>query len=217
MSDIPPAADGSASGIAREAADVINGTRGAANGPRERSFQVIADYWTTYLRSRTSVDVETIRAQDVATMMSLLKIARASAGTPVRDHFVDQAGYAAIAGEIALAALAVADFARGVFERFDDKRVLLIGAGKMAHETLRYLREAGARDIVVLNRTAERAGKLAARLGGRPGTFAELAAELAAADLVVSTTGASASSPRLATRCWTAWPRGPRARCAGPG
>ena len=92
---------------------------------------------------------------------------------------------------LSIPSVAVADFARGVFERFDDKRVLLLGAGKMAQETLRYLREAGARDIVVLNRTAERASRLAERLGGRPGTFAELAAELAAADLIVSTTGAS--------------------------
>ena len=69
--------------------------------------------------------------------------------------------------------------------------IAILGAGKMAHETLRYLREAGARDIVVLNRTAERAHRLAERLGGRHGTFAELAAELAAADLIVSTTGAS--------------------------
>ena len=86
--------------------------------------------------------------------------------------------------------VAVADFAAGVFERFDDKRILLVGAGKMAAETLRYLREAGARDVTVLNRTASRAVELAARLGARPGSFAELAAELAAADLVVSTTGA---------------------------
>ena len=74
---------------------------------------------------------------------------------------------------LSIPSVAVADFARGVFERFDDKRVLLLGAGKMAQETLRYLREAGARDIVVLNRTAERASRLAERLGGRPGTFAE--------------------------------------------
>jgi len=87
--------------------------------------------------------------------------------------------------------VAVADFAAGVFERFDDKRILLVGAGKMAAETLRYLREAGAKDVTVVNRTASRAVELAARLGARPGSFAELAAELAAADLVVSTTGAS--------------------------
>ncbi len=86
--------------------------------------------------------------------------------------------------------VAVADFASGVFERFDDKRILLLGAGKMAAETLRYLRDAGARDVVVLNRTATRAVELAARLGARPGRFDELVAELAAADLVVSTTGA---------------------------
>ncbi len=87
--------------------------------------------------------------------------------------------------------VAVADFAAGVFERFDDKRILLVGAGKMAAETLRYLREAGARDVTVVNRTASRAVELAARLGARPGSFAELGAELVAADLVVSTTGAS--------------------------
>ncbi|MFM9197118.1 MAG: NAD(P)-binding domain-containing protein, partial [Planctomycetia bacterium] len=92
---------------------------------------------------------------------------------------------------LSIPSVAVADFASGVFERFDDKRVLLIGAGKMAAETLRYLRQAGARDIVVVNRTAERAGELAASLGVRAGRFEDLAAELAAADLVGSTTGAT--------------------------
>jgi glutamyl-tRNA reductase len=92
---------------------------------------------------------------------------------------------------LSIPSVAVADFASGVFERFDDKRVLLVGAGKMAAETLRYLRAAGARDVVVVNRTAGRAGELAARLGARAGRFEELEAELSAADLVVSTTGAT--------------------------
>jgi glutamyl-tRNA reductase len=70
--------------------------------------------------------------------------------------------------------------------------VLLIGTGKMAAETLRYLRAAGARDLLIVNRTAGRAGDLAARLGARAGRFENLSAELAAADLVVSTTGATA-------------------------
>jgi glutamyl-tRNA reductase len=61
----------------------------------------------------------------------------------------------------------------------------------MATETLRYLREAGTRDVTIVNRTAGRAVELAARLGARPGRFDELAAELVAADLVVSTTGAT--------------------------
>ena len=92
---------------------------------------------------------------------------------------------------ISIPSVAVADFASGVFERFDDKRILLIGAGKMAAETLRYLRQAGGHDVVIVNRTAGRAEDLASRLGGRPGRFAALADELAAADLVVSTTGAT--------------------------
>jgi len=92
---------------------------------------------------------------------------------------------------LSIPSVAVADFASGVFERFDDKRVLLIGAGKMAAETLRYLRVAGARDVVIVNRTAGRAGELATRLGARAGRFEDLSAELAAADLVVSTTGAT--------------------------
>jgi glutamyl-tRNA reductase len=92
---------------------------------------------------------------------------------------------------LSIPSVAVADFASGVFERFDDKRVLLIGAGKMAAETLRYLRAAGARDVLIVNRTAGRAGDLAARLGVRAGRFENLSAELAAADLVVSTTGAT--------------------------
>jgi glutamyl-tRNA reductase len=45
----------------------------------------------------------------------------------------------------------------------------------------------GARDVTVVNRTATRAVELAAR----PGDFSELAAELAAADVVVSTTAAT--------------------------
>ena len=91
---------------------------------------------------------------------------------------------------VSIPSVAVADFVSGVFERLDDKRVLLLGAGKMAAETLRYLREAGAHDVVVVNRTAEHGQELAARLGGRTGRYAELEAELTAADLVVSTTAA---------------------------
>ncbi|MFM8891238.1 MAG: glutamyl-tRNA reductase [Planctomycetia bacterium] len=92
---------------------------------------------------------------------------------------------------ISIPSVAVADFASGVFERFDDKRILLIGAGKMAAETLRYLRQAGGHDVVIVNRTPGRAEDLAARLGGRAGRFDALADELSAADLVVSTTGAT--------------------------
>ena len=58
---------------------------------------------------------------------------------------------------VSVPSVAVADFARQIFERFDDKETLVIGAGEMAEETLRYLRDEGARRITVVNRSFERA------------------------------------------------------------
>jgi hypothetical protein len=92
---------------------------------------------------------------------------------------------------LSIPSIAVADFASGVFERFDDKRVLLIGAGKMAAETLRYLRDAGAQNIRIINRSVERAHSLAQRLDAQAGDYNNISHELVDADLVVSTTGAS--------------------------
>ena len=46
---------------------------------------------------------------------------------------------------VSIPSVAVADFAQQIFERFDDKETLVIGAGEMAEETLRYLRDEGAR------------------------------------------------------------------------
>jgi glutamyl-tRNA reductase len=61
----------------------------------------------------------------------------------------------------------------------------------MGDETLRYLQEEGARDITVVNRTKERAEEMAAKWSGRAAPWEELHDQLIAADLVVSTTGAT--------------------------
>ncbi|MGE0608148.1 MAG: glutamyl-tRNA reductase [Pirellulales bacterium] len=82
------------------------------------------------------------------------------------------------------------DFARQIFETFDDKQILVIGAGDMGAETLRYLREDGARHVTVANRNRQRADDLAAEWQGRSSAWENLDQELIAADLVVSTTGA---------------------------
>ena len=37
---------------------------------------------------------------------------------------------------VSIPSVAVGDFARNIFERFDDKHILVIGAGEMAEETL---------------------------------------------------------------------------------
>ncbi|MBN2024579.1 MAG: glutamyl-tRNA reductase [Pirellulales bacterium] len=91
---------------------------------------------------------------------------------------------------VSVPSVAVGEFARQIFDRFDDKNALVIGAGEMAEETVRYLREEGIRDLVVANRSAQRAETLAEHWNARAAPWNELARALAEADLVVSATGA---------------------------
>jgi glutamyl-tRNA reductase len=91
---------------------------------------------------------------------------------------------------VSLPSIAVADFAQQIFERFDDKNTLIIGAGEMAEETLRYLRDEGIQDVAVINRSPGRAVELAQRWHGRAIPWEQLFEALTAADLVISTTGA---------------------------
>ena len=92
---------------------------------------------------------------------------------------------------VSVPSVAVADFAKQFFERFDDKNVLLIGAGEMGEETLRYLIDEGARQITIVNRSPERARELAGRVTGEVERWDRLIHLLVAADIVVSTTGAT--------------------------
>lgn len=91
---------------------------------------------------------------------------------------------------VSIPSVAIADFASRIFERFDDKRVLVIGAGEMADETLRYLRDAGARRFTILNRDPARAHSLAAEWQAEVAPWGELHRQLVRADLVISTTAA---------------------------
>jgi hypothetical protein len=95
----PPHGAGS---ILSEAAQIVEGSRNQQHGDKERSFHAIARMWSAYLQSRKNPE-GAIRPQDVAHMMSLMKKMRSEWGAPMRDHFVDDAGYTGIAGEIAIA------------------------------------------------------------------------------------------------------------------
>jgi len=92
---------------------------------------------------------------------------------------------------VSIPSVAVSDFAKNIFERFDDKRILLIGAGEMGEETITYLRAEGARDVVVVNRSHERAVALAEKFSGQAAQWDYLPMLLVDADLVISTTGAT--------------------------
>jgi glutamyl-tRNA reductase len=72
-----------------------------------------------------------------------------------------------------------------LFESFEKKRVLLLGAGEMAESAMEGLRQAGVQSIVV-NRSLEPARRLADRFGGRAVPFDGLAAELGATDVLLT-------------------------------
>ncbi len=70
------------------------------------------------------------------------------------------------------------------------KRVLVLGAGEMAEGTVKSLAAAGTKEVLVANRTWERAVRLAEVCGGAAVPIAELANALVSADVLVTTTGA---------------------------
>lgn len=92
-------------------------------------------------------------------------------------------------GRMSVSKVAV-DYVRQVFSHFGDKTVLVIGAGKMGELTLRHLRELHPQQILVTNRSAEKAHALATRCGGRTVPWELLDDALREADIVLSTTGA---------------------------
>ncbi|MEZ6078588.1 MAG: glutamyl-tRNA reductase [Pirellulaceae bacterium] len=92
---------------------------------------------------------------------------------------------------ISVPSVAVSEIAADFFEHFDDKRILLIGAGDMGMETLRYLVDAGAKSIRIVNRNQVRAAALAEQFNAEVKPWEQLDQCLAESDLVVSTTSAT--------------------------
>ena len=73
---------------------IVTGEREKQYGKPEDNFAIIAELWGAYTGYKFS-------PVDVAMMMALLKVARIKTGVGTVDSFVDLAGYAACAGEIA--------------------------------------------------------------------------------------------------------------------
>jgi glutamyl-tRNA reductase len=91
-------------------------------------------------------------------------------------------------GHVSVSSVAV-DYVRQVFDHFADKTVLVIGAGKMGELTLRHLRQLRPGQILVTNRSPEKAEAVARGCGGRAVPWDQLDEVLAQADIVLSTTG----------------------------
>ena len=104
-------------------------------------------------------------------------------------------------GHVSVSSVAV-DYVREVFTRFDDKTVLVIGAGKMGTLTLRHLKNLRPQRILVTNRSPEKAQSVAAECGGAPVPWEQLDDACTQADIILSTTGAA--EPIMPRRRWDA-------------
>jgi glutamyl-tRNA reductase len=94
----------------------------------------------------------------------------------------------AIAENPASISSAAAELAERLLGDLHARRVLVIGAGKMADLATVNLVGRGAQSVVVANRSSENATRLAERFGGRAVGLDALEGELARADLVVAST-----------------------------
>lgn len=76
-----------------------------------------------------------------------------------------------------------------IFGKLDNKTALIIGAGKMSVHAIRHLQSRGIHQILVTNRTYEKAAEIAEQIKGCAVPFADLPHRLSQADIVISSTG----------------------------
>ena len=84
-----------------------------------------------------------------------------------------------------------AELAAATLGGLDGARILVVGAGRAAELVVANLASRGAGAIAVANRDEGRAAALAARVGGRPVALADVAAAVAEADVVISSTSSA--------------------------
>lgn len=85
---------------------------------------------------------------------------------------------------------AAVELAKKIFGNLKNKKVLLIGAGEMAELAAEHLITQGIGEVIVANRTFERAVKLARRFNGSAVALSELIPQIEIADIIISSTGA---------------------------
>jgi len=85
---------------------------------------------------------------------------------------------------------AAVELAREIFGSLSKKRVLIVGAGKMSEGAARHLLRAGANEVLIANRTRERAEELARLFAGEVVLYELFPARLAEVDIVITSSAA---------------------------
>jgi len=85
---------------------------------------------------------------------------------------------------------AAVELAKKIFTDLSKRVFMLLGAGEMAELAAKHLISSGVKEVLVSNRTYERACDLAKEFNGKPVRFDEFIDEMAQADIVICSTGA---------------------------
>lgn len=85
---------------------------------------------------------------------------------------------------------AAVELARDIFGSLERRRVMIVGAGKMSEAAGRHLQGAGASEVLIANRTEQRANELAKMFNGRVIPYASLFERLPEVDIVITSSGA---------------------------
>lgn len=106
-----------------------------------------------------------------------------SVGKHIRNNTQIQRGSTSV-GSVAV------DLAEKVFGDLKSCHVMLIGAGDMSRTVAQSLLSRGARSVIVSNRSFDRAGELAAEIGGEAIRFDDWESRIADTDIVITSTSA---------------------------
>ncbi|WAA13942.1 glutamyl-tRNA reductase [Fervidibacillus halotolerans] len=137
--------------------------------------QILGQVKLSFLRAQKIGVTNTIFNQLFKDAVTVAK--KAHSETEIADHPVS-VSYAAV------------ELAKKIFGNLSNKKVLVIGAGKMGELALKNLQSSGASDITIMNRTYETALKVAEKFAAHACTFDEFEKRLFDADIVISSTGA---------------------------
>ncbi len=85
---------------------------------------------------------------------------------------------------------AAIELARRIFETLEDKKILIIGAGKIGELTVKNLSSRGVKTVIVANRTMLKAQELAERFCGQAINFGSIPDYMRSSDIIISSTSA---------------------------
>ena len=86
--------------ILKKTEKLVSESRHDKHGDKIINHENISRLWTSYLQNKFKLNL-VLLPEDVACLMTLLKLARTQAGKFNLDDYIDACGYSAIAGEIA--------------------------------------------------------------------------------------------------------------------